>query len=203
MGRIQNVYKPMLIAVDVNQNAMVADMLRWLPVFLGVVCVVLRAVSEQVRRGAAADILTAASVVTGCIYCTICSFFFPQNSLWMLFSGGCLLLFAVVGWRVPLRVCRKAFSGRKSRRGKRVHYYLMASLLRAPWALWVLLCAVQNLSLCCMEKESAVQFFMLMRWGHMFAVIPVLLCLLRLYRKHRIEAARRCLIISVAVFFLS
>ncbi len=192
----------MFIAADVNQNAMLAEMLGWILTLIGVACVVLRAVSEQVRRGVAADILTAAAVVTGSYYCSICAFFFSLSS-GLHTLGVLLLLFAAVGWRFPLRVCRKAFCGTKSRRGKRVKYYLTASLLRAPWVLWVLLGAVGNLSVSCMSRETGVQFFMLMRWGHLLVLIPVILCLVRLFRKHQTEAARRCLIISVAVFFLS
>lgn len=192
----------MFVAADVNQNAMLAEMLGWLLTLNGVACVVLRAVSEQVRRGVAADILTAAAVITGSYYCSICAFSFSQSSGLNLL-GVLLLLFAVVGWRFPIRLCRKAFCGRKFRRGRRVKYYLTASLLRSPWVLWVVFGAVGNLSVNCMSRESGVQFFMLMRWGHLFVLIPVILCLVRLFRKHQTEAARRCLIISVAVFFLS
>ncbi len=192
----------MFIAADVNQNAMLAEMLGWILTLIGVACVVLRAVSEQVRRSVAADILAAAAVITGSYYCSVCAFFFSQSS-GLHTLGVLLLLFAVVGWRFPLRVCRKAFCGSRFRRSKRVKYYLTASLLRAPWVLWVLLDAVQNLSVSGMPRESWGQFFMLMRWGHLFVLIPVILCLVRLFRKHQTEAARRCLIISVAVFFLS
>ena len=192
----------MFIAADVNQNAMLAEMLGWLLPLFGGASVVLRAVSEQVRRSVAADILTAGAVITGTYYCSICTFFFSL-CIGLHLLGVLLLLFAVVGWRFPLRVCRKAFCERKSRRGRRVKYYLTASLLRAPWVLWVVLGAVGNLSVSCMSRENGVQFFMLMRWGHLFVIIPVILCLVRLFRKHQTEAARRCLIISVAVFFLS
>lgn len=193
MNRCRIGYKFMFVAVDF------AVLMVWMLLLTGVASVVLRAVSELVRYGVAADILTAAAVAAACHYAD--SFVMVSAVHPFLYRVDIILvvLFAVLGWRFPLRLCRKAFCGRKSRRSRRVKYYLTASLLRAPWVLWVLLIAVQFLLVHVMDREALPTLVALLRLGKLFVLLPVILCLVRLYRKHQTEAARRCLIISAVV----
>ena len=100
----------MFVAVDF------AVLMVWMLLLTGVASVVLRAVSELVRYGVAADILTAAAVVAACHYADSLVMVSAVHPFLYRVDIILVVLFAVLGWRFPLRLCRKAFCGRKSRR---------------------------------------------------------------------------------------
>lgn len=169
---------------------------------LGVACIVLRLVSDTIARGSVADVLALAAVFAG--------LWSLQSAVLLTFSCSLLwawalltVAFSVVGWRFPLRVWHKACCGRKSRRAKRVKYYLIASLLHAPWVLVVVLGSVRIMVLFCLtEPMKRVQMHSLLQSAEWGVVFLCFFCLLRMYRKHQFVALRRGLILSVPLCVL-
>lgn len=169
---------------------------------LAAASVVLRLVSDVISRGAVADVLTLASVVAG---------LWSLQSVAMLIDSHLLLwaiallavVFSVVGWKFPCRMWHKGFSGRKSRRVKRVKYYLIASLLHAPWVLVVVLGCVRAMVLFSMtEPMERAQMHTLLQKAELGVVFLVFFCMLRMYRKHQYAALRRGLLLSVPLCVL-
>lgn len=191
---------------------MLMTVLLWSPVVvtieigvaiaLGVASVVLRLVSDTLARGAVADVLALAAVLAG-LWCllsaVLLTFICP-----LLWAGALLaLVFSVAGWRFPLRVWSKAWQGRKSRRGKRVKYYLIASLLHAPWVLAVVLGSVRIVVLFCLtEPMKRAQMHTLLQAAEWGVVFLIFFCLLRMYQKHQFAALRRSLILSIPLCVL-
>lgn len=171
---------------------------------LGVASVVMRLVSDAIARGAVADMLASVSVLAG-MWClqtaTLTATFSPLTWAAALLT----VVFSVVGWRFPFRVWRKSCCGRKSRRAKRAKYYLIASLLHAPWVLAVVIAGVRIMVFFCLEEplKRALMHNLLQtaEWG---VLLLILFSLLRMWRKHQYAALRRCLMVSapLCVLFL-
>ena len=171
---------------------------------LGVASVVMRLVSDGIARGAVADMLASVSVLAG-MWClqtaTLTATFSPLTWAAALLT----VVFSVVGWRFPFRVWRKSCCGRKSRRAKRAKYYLIASLLHAPWVLAVVIAGVRIMVFFCLEEpmKRALMHNLLQtaEWG---VLLLILFSLLRMWRKHQYAALRRCLMVSapLCVLFL-
>lgn len=169
---------------------------------LAAASVLLRLVSDVISRGSVADVLALASVVAG---------LWSLQSVAMLIDSHLMLwtialmtvVFSVVGWKFPFRMWHKGFSGRKSRRAKRVKYYFTASLLHAPWVFVVLLGSVRTIVMFSIEEptDRMLMHSLLQsaEWGVIFLIF---FCLLRMYRKHQFAALRRALILSVPLCVL-
>lgn len=171
---------------------------------LGVASVVMRLVSDAIARGAVADMLASVSVLAG-MWClqtaTLTATFSPLTWAAALLA----VVFSVVGWRFPFRVWRKSCCGRKSRRAMRAKYYLIASLLHAPWVLAVVIAGVRIMVFFCLAEplKRALMHKLLQtaEWG---VLLLILFSLLRMWRKHQYAALRRCLMVSapLCVLFL-
>ena len=171
---------------------------------LGVASVVMRLVSDAIARGAVADVLVSVSVLAG-MWCLQVAVLTATFSPLMWVEALLAVVFSVVGWRFPFRVWRKSCCGRKSRRAKRAKYYLIASLLHAPWVLAVVIAGVRIMVFFCLEEplKRALMHKLLQtaEWG---VLLLILFSLLRMWRKHQYAALRRCLMVSapLCVLFL-
>lgn len=171
---------------------------------LGVASVVMRLVSDAIARGAVADMLASVSVLAG-MWCLQVAVLTATFSPLMWAEALLAVVFSVVGWRFPFRVWRKSCCGRKSRRAKRAKYYLIASLLHAPWVLAVVIAGVRIMVFFCLEEplKRALMHKLLQtaEWG---VLLLILFSLLRMWRKHQYAALRRCLMLSapLCVLFL-
>lgn len=171
---------------------------------LGVASVVMRLVSDAIVRGAVADMLASAAVLAG-MWCLQVAALTVTFSPLMWAEALLAVVFSVVGWRFPFRVWRKSCCGRKSRRAKRAKYYIIASLLHAPWVLAVVLGSVRIMVFFCLDEplKRALMHKLLQtaEWG---VLLVILFSLLRMYRKHQYAALRRSLMLSapLCVLFL-